>query len=92
MSNPIPTPDDTTQESQAELEVTQKQTAESQARELAKQNKVLSDKVKAFEEALYMALDARHKDMLENFRNGKLLDTDLAKLKELAADIANQVK
>ena len=49
-------------------------------------------KVKAFEEALYMALDARHKDMLENFRNGKLLDTDLAKLKELAADIANQVK
>ncbi len=53
---------------------------------------VPTDKVRAFEEALYMALDARHKDILANFRKGKLDDADLAKLKELAAEIANQVK
>jgi F-type H+/Na+-transporting ATPase subunit alpha len=50
------------------------------------------NKVKAFEEALYMALDARHKNILENFRNGKLDNADLATLKDLAAEITNQVK
>jgi F-type H+-transporting ATPase subunit alpha len=50
------------------------------------------NKVRAFEEALYTALDARHKDILENFRKGKLENDDLAKLKELAAEIVRTVK
>ena len=50
------------------------------------------NKIRAFEENLYLALDARHKDILENFRNGKLDNADLDKLKSLAAEISNQVK
>ena len=50
------------------------------------------NKVKDFEEALYTMLDAGHKDILENFRAGKLNDADLATLKTLAADVARQVK
>ncbi len=50
------------------------------------------NKVRAFEENLYLALDARYKDILENFRNGKLENADLDKLKSLAAEISNQVK
>ncbi|NJN33763.1 MAG: F0F1 ATP synthase subunit alpha [Saprospiraceae bacterium] len=50
------------------------------------------NKVKAFEEALYMALDTRHKGILDNFRKGKLDDADLKTLKDLAAEVANQVK
>ena len=50
------------------------------------------NKVRAFEEALYLALDARHKDILENFRKGKLESADLATMKTLCDEIANQVK
>jgi F-type H+/Na+-transporting ATPase subunit alpha len=50
------------------------------------------NKVKAFEEAFYMALDARHKNILENLRKGKLENDDLATLKSLAEEITNQVK
>jgi F-type H+/Na+-transporting ATPase subunit alpha len=50
------------------------------------------NKVKAFEEAFYMALDARHKNILENLRKGKLENDDLAALKSLAEEITNQVK
>lgn len=50
------------------------------------------NKVRAFEEAFYLALETRHKDILENFRKGKLEDADLAKVKELAAEITKQVK
>ncbi len=50
------------------------------------------NKVRAFEEAFYLALDTRHKDILENFRKGKLENADLAKIKELAAEITQQVK
>ena len=50
------------------------------------------NKVKAFEESFYMALDARHKGILDNFRAGKLDNADLATVKALAAEIVSQVK
>ena len=50
------------------------------------------NKVGAFEEALYLALDASHKDLLENFRKGKLDNADLDTLKKVAGEIAKQVK
>lgn len=50
------------------------------------------NKVREFEENLYTALDARHKDILENFRKGKLENADLDKLKTLAAEISTQLK
>jgi F-type H+/Na+-transporting ATPase subunit alpha len=50
------------------------------------------NKVRAFEEALYTALDAGHKGMLENFRKGKLENDDLATLKQVAADVVRMVK
>ncbi len=50
------------------------------------------NRVREFEENLYMALDARHKDILENFRKGKLENADLDKLKTLAAEISTQLK
>ncbi len=50
------------------------------------------NKVREFEENLYLALDARHADILENFRKGKLDNADLDTLKTVAAEIANQLK
>ena len=50
------------------------------------------NKVKAFEESFYLALDARHKGILDNFRKGKLENADLAAVKALAAEIVAQVK
>ena len=50
------------------------------------------NKVRAFEEALYTALDTSHKGILDNFRAGKLNDADLATLKQVAADIVRIVK
>ncbi len=50
------------------------------------------NKVGAFEEALYLALDASHKGLLDNLRKGKLENDDLATLKQLAGEISKQVK
>ena len=50
------------------------------------------NKVKAFEESFYLALDARYKGILDNFRKGKLENADLAAVKALAAEIVAQVK
>jgi F-type H+-transporting ATPase subunit alpha len=50
------------------------------------------NKVRAFEDALYTALDANHKGILDNFRKGKLDDADLATLKQLAAEVIRTVK
>jgi F-type H+/Na+-transporting ATPase subunit alpha len=50
------------------------------------------NKVKAFEEAFYIALDASHKGLLDNLRKGKLENDDLAALKQLAAEIVRTVK
>ena len=50
------------------------------------------NKVRAFEESFYLALETRHKDILENFRKGKLENADLATVKALAAEVVSQVK
>jgi F-type H+/Na+-transporting ATPase subunit alpha len=50
------------------------------------------NKIGAFEEALYLSLDASHKGLLENLRKGKLEAADLDTLKTLAAEISKQVK
>ena len=50
------------------------------------------NKVREFEENLYLALDARHSDILDNFRKGKLENADLEILKTVAAEIAKQLK
>ena len=51
-----------------------------------------TNKVREWEEAFHTALDARHKDVLENIRKGKLENADLAVLKSLAAEIVETVK
>jgi F-type H+/Na+-transporting ATPase subunit alpha len=50
------------------------------------------NKVKAFEEAFYTALDTGHKGILENFRKGKLENADLDMLKKVASDVIRTVK
>jgi F-type H+/Na+-transporting ATPase subunit alpha len=50
------------------------------------------NKVRAFEEAFYIALDAGHKGILENLRNGKLDNADLATLKQVTADVIRTIK
>ncbi len=49
-------------------------------------------KVKAFEEHFLTELDQRHRDVLDNFRAGKLEPADLAKVEALAAELAVQYK
>jgi F-type H+/Na+-transporting ATPase subunit alpha len=50
------------------------------------------NKVGEFESAFYLQLERRHKDVLENFRKGKLENADLDKVKKLAAELAAQFK
>jgi F-type H+/Na+-transporting ATPase subunit alpha len=50
------------------------------------------NKVRAFEEAFYIALDSGHKGILENLRNGKLENADLAMLKQITADVIRTIK
>ncbi|MEN9611071.1 MAG: hypothetical protein RLZZ628_1885 [Bacteroidota bacterium] len=50
------------------------------------------NKVSAFEQAFYLQLERRHKDVLENFRKGRLENADLDKVKKLAAELAAQFK
>ena len=50
------------------------------------------NKVRAFEEAFYIALDTSHKNILENLRKGKLENDDLAMLKQVTADVIRTVK
>ena len=50
------------------------------------------NKVKQFEEAFLMTLEARNAGILENFRKGKLEDADLNVVKTLAAELAAQYK
>jgi F-type H+/Na+-transporting ATPase subunit alpha len=50
------------------------------------------NKIRAFEEAYYTALDTTHKGILDNLRAGKLNDADLATLKQVAADVIRIVK
>jgi F-type H+/Na+-transporting ATPase subunit alpha len=50
------------------------------------------NKVRAFEEAFYLALDASHKGILENLRKGKLENADLATLKQVTADVIRTIK
>jgi F-type H+-transporting ATPase subunit alpha len=51
-----------------------------------------ANKVRAFEETFFAVLDARHKDILENFRKGKLENADLEQLKAVAEEVINTVK
>lgn len=45
------------------------------------------DKVQEYEAEFLSQMRSDHSDILENFRNGKLVDEDLNKMKSLAADI-----
>jgi F-type H+/Na+-transporting ATPase subunit alpha len=51
-----------------------------------------ANKVRAFEEAFFAVMDARHKDILENFRKGKLENADLDQVKAVANEVINTVK
>ena len=50
------------------------------------------DKIREFEEQLHTTLNSNHKDMLANFKAGKLNPEDTSKLEEIAADLAKQYK
>ncbi len=50
------------------------------------------NKVKEFEQALYAELDNNHKDMLSNFKAGKLEDSDLDELKKVSAELVKAYK
>lgn len=49
---------------------------------------VAVNKVNAFEKTFLLKLEQRHPDILKNFRAGKLDDSDTAKVKQLAAELA----
>ena len=51
---------------------------------------VPTNKVREFEELFLTSLSARHQNVLDNLRDGKLLDDDLKVLKELAQEIKGQ--
>ncbi len=50
------------------------------------------DKIKEFEEIFLTSLSARHQNVLDNLRDGKLLDEDTKVLKDLAAELKTQFK
>jgi len=50
------------------------------------------EKVHEFEELFLMKMEQEMPQILEEFRKGKLEDASLAKMKELAADMAAQYK
>ncbi|MFN7266794.1 MAG: F0F1 ATP synthase subunit alpha, partial [Bacteroidota bacterium] len=50
------------------------------------------DKVREFEELFLERMEAKLPEVLEEFRKGKLEDASLAKMKDLAADLAGQYK
>ncbi len=50
------------------------------------------NKVKAFEEDFTGQLESRHKDVLDNFRAGKLEEADLKKLEELVKEMEGSYK
>ena len=50
------------------------------------------NKVKAFEGDFLTTLEQKYPAILDNFRKGKLEDSDLASVKALAAEVANQYK
>ena len=50
------------------------------------------DKVREFEDIFLMKMEQEHPAILEEFRKGKLDDASLAKMKELALDLAAQYK
>ena len=53
-------------------------------------DKVPVDKVKEFEKEFLGLLKAQHQTILDNFREGKLEDADVATLKKLATDMAGR--
>ncbi|MEO5905610.1 MAG: F0F1 ATP synthase subunit alpha, partial [Saprospiraceae bacterium] len=50
------------------------------------------DKIKEFEETFLTSLAARHQNVLDNLREGKLIDDDTKVLRELAAELKTQFK
>ncbi|MBK8558182.1 MAG: F0F1 ATP synthase subunit alpha [Lewinellaceae bacterium] len=50
------------------------------------------EKVKEFEELFLMQMEQKHADILEEFRQGKLEEASLTKMKALAADLSGQYK
>jgi F-type H+-transporting ATPase subunit alpha len=53
---------------------------------------VPSDKVREFEEIFLLTMEQRYPEILANFKAGKLENDDLAKVKELSAELTNQFK
>jgi len=54
--------------------------------------KVPTDKVRSFEKEFLFTMRSQHADILANLRAGKLVDSDLATMKELALDFADRYK
>jgi F-type H+-transporting ATPase subunit alpha len=53
---------------------------------------VPADKVREFEEIFLLTMEQRYPEILANFKAGKLENDDLAKVKELSAELTNQFK
>jgi len=53
---------------------------------------VPSDKVREFEEIFLLTMEQRYPEILANFKAGKLENDDLARVKELSAELTNQFK
>ena len=54
--------------------------------------KVALDKVRMFEKEYLFSLRSQHPDILANLRAGKLIDDDLAAMRQLALDLAERYK
>ncbi|MBR1798646.1 MAG: F0F1 ATP synthase subunit alpha [Bacteroidales bacterium] len=54
--------------------------------------KVAVDKVRSFEKSFLYTLHQEHKDILQNLKDGKLVDNDLQTMREVANKIAEQYK
>jgi F-type H+-transporting ATPase subunit alpha len=50
------------------------------------------EKVREFEELFLERMESKLPDVLEEFRKGKLEDASIAKMKDLAADLAGQYR
>ena len=50
------------------------------------------DKIREFEELFLTSLSARHQNVLDNLRDGKLIDDDVKVLKDLANELKGQFK
>ena len=54
--------------------------------------KVAVDKVRLFEKEFLFTMHSEHQGVLDNLRAGKLVDSDLTEMKNVALDLAERYK